>query len=79
MSIAMSKRRVPMLACTHCGRAAYYDMEPDKRCGQTVAGKQCRGRIRFGARIDWTECPRAMRPAGMTEPVVAVMASGGYS
>jgi hypothetical protein len=54
---ALEKRRLPMLACNRCGRPAYYDIEANKRCGQAVAKKACRGRIRFAAKADWTECP----------------------
>jgi primosomal protein N' len=54
---AREKRRLPLTACDRCGRPGYYDIELNRRCGQIVTGKQCRGRIRLAARSDWTECP----------------------
>jgi DnaJ-class molecular chaperone len=52
----MVKQRLPMLACNRCGRPAYYEIEVNRRCGQMAAGKECRGRIRFVDRDEWTKC-----------------------
>jgi len=75
---ALEKRRIPMLACTRCGRPAYYDIEAND-VAKRWPGNSVEGGFDLPPRSIGLNVRGAMRPDGMTALAVDATASDGFS